>query len=61
MAAGSSTEEGAEFELALTKPLGIRFEERMPGMRAGVVVSAVLKGGSAADSTFVWPGDVLCE
>ena len=53
--------EPAEFELTLTKPLGIAFEERIEGKSFGVKVGEVLSEGSAAASTYVWPGDVLTQ
>lgn len=46
----------AEFDIELSKPLGIEFEDSADGM----VVKRVLSKGAAAESTFVWPGDVLC-
>jgi ferredoxin len=49
-------DEPTEFDISLTKPLGIEFEEAPQG---GLFVKDVLEGGSAAESTFVWPGDVL--
>ena len=50
---------GAECELSLCKPLGIAFEEVAADERRGVVVGDVLPDGSAAESTYVWPGDLL--
>ena len=49
----------ADFSLCLKKPLGIVFDELEPGGSLGLVVAEVLPDGSAAASTFVWPGDEL--
>lgn len=53
--------EGADFELPLTKPLGIGFEEIVEGEAKGVVVKTIVDGGAAAESTYVWPGDMITE
>lgn len=52
-------EEENEFDITLSKPLGIAFEESS-GV-GGLEVKRLLSGGSAAASTFVWPGDVLTK
>ena len=49
-------DEPAEFEIELAKPLGIEFEENDAGC---LVVKKLLPEGSAAKSTYVWPGDEL--
>ena len=51
--------DASEVVVTLDKPLGCAFEEVEAGESAGVLVSEVLKGGSADTSGAVWPGDVL--
>lgn len=55
----SSPDTFADFCINLTKPLGIVFDELEPGGFRGLTVAEVLPDGSAAASTFVWPGDEL--
>lgn len=47
------------FELRLRKPLGIAFEEDVPGLPGPLRVGELVDGGSAAACGFVWPGDAL--
>jgi ferredoxin len=52
-------EEENEFDITLQKPLGVVFEEAASGR--GLLVKKLLGEGSALESTYVWPGDVLMQ
>ena len=52
----NEVDEPSDFEITLSKPLGIKLEENDLGV---LVVKDLLPEGSAAASTFVWPGDEL--
>ena len=51
--------EPAEYDLTLTKPLGIAFEETASGF--GLEVTEVVEGGSAHEDGSIWPGDLLLK